>query len=118
MERTLKITIGGDWKENLATAMTHGFAADRYQGEELNFASPALFFSRLSDRRWALVATLQGAGEVGVRELARRVGRDVKRVHEDAAALVDLGLLEKTERGSLVCPYVDIHVDMHLRRAA
>lgn len=61
---------------------------------------------------------LQGTGETGVRELARRVGRDVKRVHEDAAILSELGLIEKTESGRLVCPYADIHVDMHLRYAA
>jgi predicted transcriptional regulator len=46
------------------------------------------------------------------------VGRDVKRVHEDAVALVDLGLLERTPRGALFCPFDDIHVDMHMRRAA
>ena len=51
-------------------------------------------------------------------ELARRLGRDVKRVHEDAATLVELGLIERTASGGLVCPYSDIHVDMHLRRAA
>jgi predicted transcriptional regulator len=57
-------------------------------------------------------------GEVGVRELARRLGRHVKRVHEDAAALVDLGLVERTPEGALHCPYRDIHVDMQLEVAA
>ena len=33
--------------------------------------------------RWASVHTLPGLGELAVRELARRVGRDVKRVHVD-----------------------------------
>jgi predicted transcriptional regulator len=42
----------------------------------------------------------------------------VKRVHEDAASLVDLGLIERSERGGLCCPFADIHVDMHLRQAA
>lgn len=65
-----------------------------------------------------MLAELQGAGEVGVRELARRLGRDVKRVHEDAAALVEVGLLEKAESGALICPYVDIHVDMHMGKKA
>jgi predicted transcriptional regulator len=55
---------------------------------------------------------------VPVRELARRVDRDVKRVHEDASVLVSLGLIERTERGGLLCSYDDIHVDMHLRHAA
>ena len=49
-----------------------------------------------------MLTELQGAGGVGVRELARRLGRDVKRVHEDAAALVELGLVERTESGALL----------------
>lgn len=118
MERTLTITISQDWQDGLAHAMHNAFAAKSYQGEYLDFASPALFFGKLTNNRWSLIGALQGAGEVGVRELARRLGRDVKRVHEDAAALVELGLIEKTERGALVCPYNDIHVDMHLRKAA
>ena len=35
-----------------------------------------------------------------------------------AAVLVTLGLIERTERGGLLCSFDDIHVDMHLRRAA
>jgi predicted transcriptional regulator len=35
----------------------------------------------------------QGKGELSVRELARSVGRDVKRVHEDVGILTTLGLL-------------------------
>ena len=118
MERVLKITVGDDWKASLRIGVKQAMESGEYVGETINFESPAVFFSKLSDKRWQLVNALQSAGEVGVRELSRRVGRDVKRVHEDAAALVDLGLLEKTPRGALLCPYADIHVDMHLRRAA
>lgn len=118
MERTLKITIGGDWKAELTRAMKAGFAADHYLGETLNFESAAAFFGRLTERRWDIVRALQGAGPLAVRELARRVGRDVKRVHEDVVALAELGLVEREESGAVVCPFVDIHVDMHLRVAA
>ncbi|MBI5330182.1 MAG: MarR family transcriptional regulator [Betaproteobacteria bacterium] len=94
------------------------FGANAYQGETLNFETPGAFFSRLTSRRWAVLNTLLGAGEVPVRELARRLGRDVKRVHEDAAELVELGLIERTEHGALLCPFDDIHMDMHMRQAA
>lgn len=116
--RTLKVTSNPDWRCSLHAAARGAFAADTYQGETLNFESPAAFFSRLTEKRWEMLYALQGAGEVAVRELARRLERDVKRVHEDAGALVDLGLVERTERGGLVCPFDDIHVDMHLKRAA
>jgi len=117
-ERTLTITINPDWQSALRNAARIGFAADSYQGETLNFETPAAFFSRLTSRRWAMLDALLGAGEVPVRELARRLKRDVKRVHEDASALVELGLIERTERGGLLCPYTDLHMDMHMRRAA
>ena len=60
----------------------------------------------------------RGKGDLAVRELARRVGRDVKRVHEDVTALADLGLVERTGTGGVVCPFASIHIDMHLRVAA
>jgi predicted transcriptional regulator len=119
--RTLTITLQADWKSALRAAGARaesGVADGRYQGETLNFETPAQFFGRLTERRWAIVRLMQGAGALGVRELARRVGRDVKRVHEDVQVLLELGLIEKTDQGEIVCPYRDIHVDMHLRAAA
>ena len=118
MERILKITIGADWQAAIRSRFTQAIETGADVGESINFQSPALFFSKLSDNRWNMVNALQGEGAVGVRELALRLGRDVKRVHEDAAALVELGLVEKTDSGALLCPYADIHVDLHLRRAA
>jgi predicted transcriptional regulator len=110
--------MAGDMRARLKQHIQAAIASGEYQGEYLDFATPGLFFSKLTANRWALAHALQGHGETGVRELARRVGRDVKRVHEDTAALVELGLIEKTEDGRLLCPYADIHVDLHLREAA
>ncbi|MBO1113524.1 hypothetical protein [Bordetella petrii] len=121
MIRKLTITITPDWRSALRGAAGRakaGLLQQRYRGEVLNFESPGAFFAHLTERRWALITELLGTGVVGVRELARRLGRDVKRVHEDASALVALGLLERTEQGALFCPYADIHVDMHLVRQA
>ncbi len=116
--RTLTVTACPDWRAALRAAAGAAFAADACRGETLNFETPAAFFSRLTEKRWAMLDTLQGAGEVAVRELARRLEWDVKHIHEEAGVLVELGLLERTERGGLVCPFDDIHVDMHLKRAA
>ncbi|MEZ5450984.1 MAG: hypothetical protein R3E89_19155 [Thiolinea sp.] len=113
-KRTLTITLQTDWQSALRQA---GKLAQRkaYQGETLNFQSPGSFFSRLTERRWAIINILQAQGAMGVRELARQAGRDVKRVHEDAHVLLELGLIERDEQGLLHCPYADIHVDMHIR---
>jgi predicted transcriptional regulator len=80
-----------------AARVQRGLSGKGYQGETLNFESPGEFFGRLTERR---------------------VERGVRRVHEDAAILAELGLIEKDENGKLHCPYADIHVDMHLRQAA
>ena len=112
-KRKLTITLQADWKSALR-AVGKTAQQDSYQGETLNFQTPGAFFSRLTERRWVSINALQQSGVLGVRELARQVGRDVKRVHEDAQVLVELGLIERNDNGSLYCPYADIHVDMHI----
>ena len=52
-----------------------------------------------------------------MRELARTVGRDVKRVHDDVVILAELGMLERTEGGGVICPYSSMHIDMYLKAA-
>lgn len=115
-DRRLTITLQPDWQGALRAASALA-AASTYQGEVLNFESPAHFFGQLTERRWALVRACQGQGDLSVRELARRVGRDVKRVHDDVVALAALGLLERTEGGGVVCPFVSMHIDMTLEAA-
>src|SRR5690606_25321185 len=117
MKRTLTITTGQTWQDALRNAGHHAkTAADtgHYQGESLNFESPATFFGQLTDRRGHMGRVMMGSRPVGVREWARRVERDVKRVREDAQVLVTLGLREKSNTGALHCPFDDSHVDMHL----
>ena len=112
-ERTLTITLQPDWKSALRAAGKRAQAA-RYSGEVLNFESAGAFFGRLTEKRWALVHALQGQGELSVRELARRVGRDVKRVHEDVLTLAELGLVERTDAGGVRCPFGAVRIDMEL----
>ena len=116
-KRRLTITLQPDWKEALRHAGRRA-SARSYQGEVLNFETPGVFFGRMTERRWAIVRALQGQGEMAVRELARRVERDVKRVHEDVQELLDLGLVERGEGGGVMCPFSTVHIDMELRAAA
>ena len=121
MKRVLTITLSSDWKGNLekaAAKMQRSIKSGKYQGEVLNFESPAVLFGKLTERRWNLVREIQRAEKpVGVREIARRVKRDVRRVHDDLAVLLELGLIERTDDEAIVCPFSDIHVDMHMRAA-
>ena len=115
-DRYLAITLQPDWKSALR-ALGQAAHADTYQGEVLNFESPGQFFGQLTEKRWEIIHAAQGRGELSVRELARAVGRDVKRVHEDVVILAGLGLLGRTESGGVVCPYSSMHIDMYLRAA-
>jgi predicted transcriptional regulator len=115
-DRYLTITLQSDWKGALR-AMTPAAKSNKYHGEVLNFESPGHFFGQLTEKRWHIARTAQGKGELSIRELARAVGRDVKRVHEDVGVLANLGILERTESGGVICPYTSMHIDMYMKAA-
>jgi predicted transcriptional regulator len=71
----------------------------------------------LSGKRWELLNAMTGAGAMSIREAARRVERDVKAVHGDVTALLNAGLLSKTDDGKIVFRYDAIHVDFMLKAA-
>ena len=115
-KRTLMITMNADWRVALRAAAKRATARS-YQGEVLNFETAGSFFGKLTERRWALVHALQGQGALSVRELARRVARDVRRVHDDVQVLAELGPFERTENGGVECPFEAVHIDMRLTAA-
>ncbi|MDZ4253309.1 MAG: DNA-binding protein [Sulfuritalea sp.] len=90
----------------------------KYKGEHFDFESPAALFRVLTPKRWELIECLQNSGPLGVRALARALGRDVKRVHDDASAMVEVGMVEKTADGKLVVPFDQIRADFMTKSAA
>ncbi len=87
-------------------------------GDVISFESPALLFKVLSGKRWEMLNIMTGKGPLTIRELARRLGRDVKAVHGDVHALLDAGILQKTATGQIVFPFDAVHVDFMLKEAA
>jgi predicted transcriptional regulator len=87
------------------------------QGSRISFGTPELLFQLLTAKRWQLLRSLVGAGPITIREAARRLKRDVKGVHGDVKALLNAGVLRKTEDGLIVFPYDAIRVDVILRAA-
>jgi predicted transcriptional regulator len=87
------------------------------QGSRISFATPELLFRLLTAKRWELIRALTGAGPVTIREAARRVDRDVKAVHSDIHALLNAGVLQKTDKGLVVFPFDAVRVDLILRAA-
>jgi predicted transcriptional regulator len=83
----------------------------------ISFATPELLWRVLTEKRWELLKVLCGAGPVSIREVARRAERDVKAVHGDVTALLNAGVLNKTEDGRIVFPYDAVKVEFLLQAA-
>lgn len=83
----------------------------------ISFATPELLWRVLTQKRWELLKALCGAGPVSIREAARRVGRDVKAVHGDVAALLNAGILDRTDDGRIVFPFEAVKVEFLLQAA-
>ncbi len=88
------------------------------QLEVISFESPALLFKALSGKRWELLNLMTGAEPMTIRELARRLDRDVKAVHCDVHTLLNAGILQKADSGQIVFPFDAVHVDFILKEAA
>ena len=104
-------------KEAMA-GFTEAWSTGKQQkSARISFASPELLWKVLTAKRWDLLKVLCGAGTISIREAARRVRRDVKGVHGDVVALLNAGLLTRTEEGAVVFPYEAVKVEFLLEAA-
>lgn len=84
------------------------------QSARVSFSSSELLWRVLTAKRWELLKALCGAGPVSIREAARRAGRDVKAVHGDVTALLNAGILDRTETGRIVFAYEAVKIEFGL----
>ena len=87
------------------------------ESARISFATPELLWRVLTQKRWELLKALCGAGPVSIREAARRVGRDVKAVHGDVTALLNAGVLNRTDDGRIIFPFEAVKVEFLLQAA-
>lgn len=106
-----------DPKEAMADFAQVWNSNKQQKSDRISFASPELLWKVLTAKRWELLKALCGAGPIPIREAARRVERDVKGVHGDVVALLEAGLLDRTEEGAIVFPYEAVKVEFLLRAA-
>jgi predicted transcriptional regulator len=109
---TIGVSSAGETKQRVLRAF-QGEA----QGAFISFATPELLWKAITPKRWDVLRAMIGAGPVAIREVARRVGRDVKSVHGDIQALLKAGVLGRSDDGRVVFPYDEVHVDFVLRAA-
>ncbi len=74
----------------------------------IGFASPELLWQVLTAKRCEVLKAMCGAGPISIREVARRVGRDVKAVHGDVKALLAAGVISRTATGTVEFPFESV----------
>jgi len=111
------VTLGVSSVEETQRQAAAAFCGEKL-GEFISFATVELLWKVLTAKRWDILQTMTGQGEMTIREVARRVDRDVKAVHGDVQALVVAGVLDRAKSGRVIFPYDAVHVDFTLKKAA
>lgn len=111
------VTIGLTTPEEVSERFIRSWETGESQGAHFGFLALEDLWKTLAPRRWEILKVMTGAGPLAIREIARRVGRDVKAVHGDVHLLVNAGLLDKTSDAKIVFPYDEVHVDFVLKAA-
>jgi predicted transcriptional regulator len=110
MEAKMKnmVTVGVSSLDNAKARLAAAFRGEA-QGNHISFVSVEQMWKTLSPKRAEIIRAMTGQGVLSIREVARRVGRDVKAVHSDITALIKAGVVQRQD-GGVVFPYDGVHV--------
>lgn len=106
----LDIHVGGsfaDSRRRLLEAVTRAGRGEAVAEDHVTFESWEALAAVMTPKRIALIRHLHRHPQASVAALARSLGRDYKRVHEDVEALAAAGLVERAE-GLLTAGYDEI----------
>jgi predicted transcriptional regulator len=84
----------------------------------LSFESMELLLKVLTPNRWTLLRTLRANGPCSIRALSHLLERDYRGVHADVMALLDAGLIERSDDGKIAVPWSRITAEMAVDVAA
>ena len=88
-------------------------SGERVRETHVPFPDLESLLGALTPRRLELLRDLHREPAPSVRALARRLGRDYKRVHEDVETLSHAGLLRRDD-GQVIAPYAAIRAELRL----
>lgn len=111
------IVIGIANREGVNARFVRALETGKQQGAYRSFESSVECWQTLAPKRWAILQVMTGEGALALREVARRVGRDIKGVHTDVHTLLNAGLLDKTDDGKIIFPFDAVQVDFMLEAA-
>lgn len=98
----LEIHVGGGFgasKQRILDAVDRSLQDDFVSEDHVTFESWEALAAVMTTKRFELVRHLHKHPEASIASLARSLGRDYKRVHEDVEALAAAGLVDRTKSG-------------------
>ena len=102
MTTKLDIHVGGsfaDSRKRILAAVERARRGEIGGEEHVTFASWDALAAVMTTKRFEVLRHLRRQPERSIAALARALGRDYKRVHEDVEALVGAGLVDRDETG-------------------
>jgi predicted transcriptional regulator len=90
--------------------------AGKKEGAQIAFETPELLFEVMIMKRWEIVRVLTAPAGIDAGS-STRAGRDVHAVHRDIHALLNAGVLRKTNEGAIIFPFDAIQLDAVLKAA-
>jgi predicted transcriptional regulator len=102
LSRELKVHVGEGFDavaKRVADAWRRAERGETVREDHLTFVSWSALSSTMTGKRLELLRHLHRKPEASVAALARSLGRDYKRVHEDIEALAAVGLVERGADG-------------------
>lgn len=115
---TVRLSTIADTRARISEVARRALAGEAAEATPtLNFASYDDMHRILAPSRLAIVKVLAGQGALSIREVARRVGRDVQAVHRDVSTLLTAGVIDRSDKG-IAFPYERIHFEFDVSAAA
>lgn len=115
---TIRLGTAADARTRFLEAGRRALAGDEVEAApSVNFVTYDEMHRVLAPSRLAIVKALAGQGPLSIREVARRVNRDVQAVHRDVTTLIKAGVIDRTEAG-IAFPYDRLHFDYDVSAAA
>ncbi len=84
----------------------------------LSFESARSLFAELTPARLDLLDTLRRTGACSVYALAKAAERNYSNVHTDVARLEELGLIERSDDGTVSVPFDSVEIRFPLAQVA
>ena len=113
--RDLDLHVGYDGqatKDRVLKAIRQAEAGHNRGESHVTFESWDGLTKVLTTKRLELLRQLHSRPAASIAELARTLGRDYKRVHEDVEILSHAGLIARTEEGRLRADYDEIRTSI------